>query len=91
MQMHVDDIIKCMGKVQNAILSCSKAQVSLHEQTPHVKALQERKREQVTGGRSQQGVRIVLVGFQGAEDVSGGMKGTRPDDAQAGEVQRQQH
>lgn len=36
-------------------------------------------------------VGFILVGLESAEEVSGGVQGAAPDDAQAWEVQRQQH
>lgn len=43
-----------------------------------------------TNSSSSDGVRIILVGLQGLENVSSGVQGAGPDDAQLGEVQRQQ-
>lgn len=49
-------------------------------------ALQTKLTNSCSGDR----IGVILIGFQSVEDVSCGMQGARPDDAQAGEVQRQQ-
>ena len=36
---------------------------------------------ELTNSCSGDGIRVILIGFQGVEDVSCGMQGARPDDA----------